>query len=135
MTDLIMTQAARYMELKGRRKELEDELDSVKEESKTLSDGMVAAMEESGVETFAVSGVLFYIKVKVHASVPAERRETLIKRLRARKLGHLVRPEIHSGTLTSFVKEQLETNGGNLPAWMEDLVNVFSAPEIATRKR
>lgn len=135
MDNLITAQAAKYLELKDRRAVLEDELKLVKDEAKELSDVMVAGMEEAGLENFALNGMTFYIRSTVHASVPAEKRETFIRRLRARKLGNLVKPVIQANTLTSFVKEQIEVNGGSLPVWMEDLVSVYIEAELGTRKR
>ena len=50
-------------------------------------------------------------------------------------MGYLIKETIPANTLTAFVKEQLVDNGGVLPHWMEGMVSVFSAPEVAARAR
>lgn len=135
MTQALLAQAKRLLALKEEVKAREAELKGVKTERDNLATGLAEQMEALGLETFALADTLFYIRSTLHASVPAEHRETFIRRLRARKLGYLVRPVVQANTLTGFVKEQVEENGGALPKWMEGLVNVYTSAEAAARKR
>lgn len=133
----IIEDAGRLLELKSRKDDLKEQLKLIGDQIEELSGSMVQDMEDSGMETFVAHGTTFYIRQSVHANLPAENRETFIKRLRARKLGHIVRPVINPQTLTSFVKEQIADCGGidELPPWISELVSVYNKAEIATRKR
>lgn len=129
--------AGRLLELKARKNELNDNLKALNAEIDALSNSIVEGMDDAGMETFAAYGTTFYIKQSLFTHLPAEKLELFIKRLRARKLGHIVRPVVNAQTLRSFVKEQVAECGGidELPAWISELVEVYIKPEIATRKR
>jgi len=130
----LLAMGRRLLDLKQQKKDFEETAKGLGEQIDALSDRMVAEMDESGMEKFSAFGSTFYVKVTLHASLPAENREKFIKRLRARKLGYIVKPTINSQTLTAFVKEQIADSGGQAPAWITELVSTYSKPEIATRK-
>lgn len=88
-----------------------------------------------GVENFALDDATFYLRATLRANVPADAREDFYAALRQRDMGYLIKETIPANTLTAFVKEQLVDNGGVLPPWMEGMVSVFSAPEVAARAR
>ena len=133
----LVENAGRLLDLKERKAALSDEVKTVNGEIEALSAEMLADMDDQGLETFAAHGATFYIKTSLYANLPAENREAFTRRLRARKLGHIVRPVVNPQTLTSFVKEQAAECGGPdaLPDWITSLVSVGTKSEVATRKR
>jgi hypothetical protein len=41
---------------------------------------------------------------------------------------------VNANSLSSFVKEQMEENGGEVPAWLSGKVNVFEKTTVSVRK-
>ena len=130
----LLDMGRKLLDLKQQKKNYEETAKALSAQIEELSDSMVKEMDESGMEKFSAFSTTFYVKVTLHASLPAENREKLIRRLRSRKLGHIVKPTINTQTLTAFVKEQITAGGGQAPDWITELVNAYSKPEIATRK-
>lgn len=130
----LMNKAQQLLDLKALKTELEDQTKQTNEAIKKLTESMVTEMEELGMEQFVACSTTFYVKSTLHASVPQENRETFMRKLRARKFGHLIKPTINANTLTAFVKEQIAAEGA-LPKWMDGLVTTYYEPGIGTRKR
>ena len=125
--------ARKLLDLKQQKKDFAETAKASGQQIGTLSDSMVKEMDDCEMEKFTAFDTTFYVKITLHASLPAENREKFIRRLRARKLGHIVKPTINANTLTAFVKEQIQ-EFGQAPDWIADLVNTYSKPAIATRK-
>ena len=130
----LLDMGRKLLNLKQEKKNHEDFIKTLNTQIEELSDSMIKEMDESGMEKFSAFNTTFYVKVTLHASLPAENREKFIRRLRSRKLGHIVKPTINTQTLTAFIKEQITAGGGQAPDWITELVNAYSKPEIATRK-
>lgn len=135
MTQGFINEARRFLQLRDQIKDLEAQAKDLRGELKTLGDALAAEMEDMGVENFALDDATFYLRATLRASVPVDAREDFYAALRQRDMGYLIKETIPANTLTAFVKEQLVDNGGVLPPWMEGMVSVFSAPEVAARAR
>jgi hypothetical protein len=92
------------------------------------------AMALSETQNFTRSGKTFYLTTKTRASAAAESKESLFKALRKEGFGSLVYETVNANSLSSFVKEQIGENEGNLPEWLQGLVNVFEKTTVGVRK-
>lgn len=135
MTQGFINEARRFLQLRDQIKDLEAQAKDLRGELKTLGDALAAKMEDMGVENFALDDATFFLRATLRANVPADAREDFYAALRQREMGYLIKETIPANTLTAFVKEQLVDNGGVLPPWMEGMVSVYSAPEVAARAR
>jgi hypothetical protein len=91
-------------------------------------------MAETETQNFTRSGVMFSLTTKTRASAVAGDKGSLFDALRANGYGDLVYETVNANSLSSFVKEQMEENGGEVPAWLSGKVNVFEKTTVAVRK-
>lgn len=108
-------------------KELDAEIDSL---DRQLSDGMV----EAECTKFSRGGKLFYLTSSLYASPLAGKSATLNDTLKKEGFGSLVKESVNPRTLSSFVKEQIAANDGNLPDWLAGIVNTYEKASVGIRK-
>lgn len=120
---------------KDRKKQLDAE---VKENNAVIEDldrRLSEAMAEQEVDRFSRNGSLFYLSSRLFASPKAGEKETMIAALKANGYGDLVIETVNSGTLSSFAKERMaETETGDLPDWLADVVQTFEKVSVSVRK-
>lgn len=120
---------------KDRKKRLDAE---VKENNAVIEDldrRLSEAMAEQEVDRFSRNGSLFYLSSRLFASPKAGEKETMIAVLKANGYGDLVIETVNSGTLSSFAKERMaETETGDLPAWLADVIQTFEKVSVGVRK-
>lgn len=120
---------------KDRKKQLDAE---VKENNAVIEDldrRLSEAMAEQEVDRFSRNGSLFYLSSRLFASPKAGEKETMIAALKANGYGDLVIETVNSGTLSSFAKERMaETETGDLPDWLADVVQTFEKVSVGVRK-
>lgn len=122
-----------YRAAKDARLAADEHAEELKKVEKQLEEKLVAEMEASETSEFAVDGTKFIYSTKLTANCPVDNREALIKALKKRGFGDIVKPTINPQTLTAFVKEQAD-DCGNLPEWIGNLVNTFLVKTIGMRK-
>ena len=61
-------------------------------------------------------------------------KDALFEALKANGYGDLVYQTVNANSLSSFVKEQIESNGDTLPGWLEGLVSLFDKTTVSVRK-
>lgn len=134
-TQMTMTQRAKHLSrLKNEKAQLEAQAKDIGQQIEETESLLVSEMERGEVEKFSCDGVTYYIKSSVYANLPAENRDIFIRRLRARKMGDIVKPTINTNTLNAFVREKIVEAGGALPKWMEGLVTTYTKTGIGTHK-
>lgn len=120
--------------LKDEKKEKEAYIDTLSEKIETLDQQLSSAMLDADLDKFTHSGSTYYIKSRLFASAPAEKKEDLIKALKENGCGELVVEQVNSNTLSSFIKEQQENTGKEIPEFLTDIVNVFVKTSVGIRK-
>ncbi len=90
---------------------LEDELKTLKARKDHLRKGIIPdLMRKAGIVdsknkgSFTIPGRKVYLETRVNASVTEENRPSFFKWLKAHKFGDMIKPTVHSSTLTSWVK-------------------------------
>ena len=130
----IFQMADRLKALKEQKKDLEAQVKSLTEEISKLDLELTDAMAEAEVDKFSRNGSTFYMTSRLFASPAAGRKDEMIRRLRDNGYGSLVTESVNANTLSSFIREQREATGEDVPAWLGDTVNTFEKVSIGIRK-
>ena len=130
----IFEMADRLRELQDLKKELETRTKEVNAEITELDLKLSDAMAEEELERFSRNGSTYYLKSRLFASPVAGRKDEMIRALKANGYGSLVTESVNANTLSSFIREQREATGEDVPAWLGDTVNTFEKVSIGIRK-
>ena len=130
----IFQMADRLKALKEQKKDLEAQVKTLTEEISKLDLELTDAMAEAEVDKFSRTGSTFYMTSRLFASPAAGRKDEMIRRLRDNGYGSLVTESVNANTLSSFIREQREATGEDVPAWLGDTVNTFEKVSIGIRK-
>ena len=130
----IFQMADRLKALKEQKKDLEVQVKSLTEEISKLDLQLTDAMAEAELDKFSRNGSTFYMTSRLFASPAAGRKDEMIQRLRDNGYGSLVTESVNANTLSSFIREQREATGEDVPAWLGDTVNTFEKVSIGIRK-
>ncbi len=120
--------------LKDRKKEISRELQDLNNEIEKVDSELAELMTLSETQNFTRNGTMFSLKSTVHASAIGGKKDELCTTLKETGFGDLVYETINANSLSAFVKEQTEENEGNLPAWLDGLVNVYEKTSVGVRK-
>jgi len=130
----IIALADRLKRLRAKRDDLnaqgKDLADEIKSTESQLSDMMLG----DEVQNFNHAGTTFYLSTKVYASPVADAKYELFDALREHGFGSLVVETVNAQTLSSFIKDQREENGNDIPNWLDGLVNVFDQTTVNMRR-
>jgi len=99
-----------YVELEDRRRQLEAELDQIKEQMAKLQSEIVDDMSQAGISSMRVKDRTLYIARDVSVS-PADSKDALIAALKAAGLDQYVREDYHTQSLRAYVREILRDMG------------------------
>ena len=128
-------------ELADQLKSLRGEKDDLAEQTKANNAAIEKAERElfdlmtlEEIDNFKRAGTLFSRSSTTYASPIAGQRADLFAALRAQGHGDLVVENVNAQTLSSFVRERLAENEGELPAWLEGKVNTYEKDSIRLRK-
>lgn len=130
----IFEMADRLKSLKEQKKELEAQADAVGAEIATLDSQLSDAMVEADLDRFSRNGSTFYLKSRLFASPAAGRKDEMIAALKGNGYGSLVVESVNANTLASFIKEQREVNGTDVPEWLGDTVATYEKVSVGIRK-
>lgn len=120
--------------LEDRKIELESLVKEVKAQLRQAEAELFERMEAEGLETARAAGYTFTRKDTPHYSCRADNQDDLYSALRREGYGSLIRETVHAGTLNAFVREQVDSNGGAMPEYMDGLVDVYWSRDISRRK-
>jgi hypothetical protein len=120
--------------LRDRKTALEAEVKAINAAIDEADYALSELMAETETQNFTRSGVMFSLTTKTRASSMAGDKDSLFDALRSNGYGDLVYETVNANSLSSFVKEQMEENGDELPAWLEGKVNVFEKVTVSVRK-
>jgi vacuolar-type H+-ATPase subunit I/STV1 len=99
-----MQQLREFVSLENRKKDLDAELKSVKQQLDDLEEALVPQFIEDGVQKMTVDGRTVSIQQDVYAS-PLNDREDVVDALKQSELGQYVAENYNTNSLTAFVRE------------------------------
>lgn len=114
---------------------LKAELEEVNRAIEQIDTQLSEAMLTADCPNFKRKDKLFYLKTRLFASAKDGQKQRLYQALKDAGYGDLVYETVNANTLNSFVKEQLEENGGEeLPAWLAEVVKTTDKVSVGVRK-
>lgn len=134
MHETMFELADNLKKLRDEKSALEAELKEINTQIDETDYRLSELMAESETQNFTRSGTMFCLTTKTRASAVAGSKEELYATLKAQGFGELVYETVNANSLSSFVKEQIEENGDELPEWMIGLINVFEKTSVGVRK-
>lgn len=130
----IFAMADRLKALQEEKKSLEANVKALGAEIVDLDNQLSDAMAEAELDRFSRGGCTFYLKSRLFASPAAGRKEEMMQALKGHGFGTLVVETVNVNTLASFLKEQREATGEDIPAWLEGIVNTYDKVSVGIRK-
>ena len=134
MATKMMTLADKLLALREKKAALEEKLEALKGDIEATEQRLIETMTQTDTQNFTHAGTQFSIRTSTHASAKAGMRADLFSALRGEGYGDMITETVNANTLTAFVKEQREANGGEVPEWLSGLVSVFEKQKISMRK-
>ena len=131
---VIFEMADRLKSLKKQKKELEDSVKALSSEIEELDRQLSDAMTEAELDRFSRNGSTFYLHSRLYASPSTGRKDAMMLALKQNGYGSLVVESVNAKTLSSFVREQMEANEGNIPSWLGDTVSTYEKISVGIRK-
>ena len=131
---IIFEMADRLKSLKKQKKDLEDSVKAICSEIEELDRQLSDAMTEAELDRFSRNGSTFYLHSRLYASPSTGRKDAMMQALKQNGYGSLVVESVNANTLSSFVREQMEANEGNIPSWLGDTVNTYEKISVGIRK-
>ena len=131
---VIFEMADKLKSLKKQKKDLEDSVKAIGSEIEELDRQLSDAMAETQLDSFSRNGSTFYLYSRLYASPSAGRKDAMMQALKQNGYGSLVVESVNSKTLSSFVREQMEANEGNIPSWLGDTVSTYEKISVGIRK-
>lgn len=120
--------------LQEEKKELESRVREIGTQIDALDLALSDAMAEAELDRFCRNGSTFYLKSRLFASPAAGCKDEMIKALKENGYGELVTETVNAGTLASFVKEQREITGEEVPEWLRGKIKTFEKMSVGIRK-
>lgn len=130
----IFAMADRLKALQEEKKSLEANVKALGAEITDLDNQLSDAMAEAELDRFSRDGYTFYLKSRLFASPAAGRKEEMMQALKDHGFGTLVVETVNVNTLASFLKEQRDATGEDIPAWLEGIVNTYDKVSVGIRK-
>ena len=120
-------------------KKLKDDCEELTEIVKLVStlhqqmsyDILPEAFENHGFDSLKMGGYNFILGVRTNASIPMDKRDVGYAWLRENGLGEIIIPNVNAKTLTSAIKEYMDTNGLVPP---ESVMTIHNQRYIQVRK-
>ncbi len=130
----IFEMADRLKTLQEQKKDLEAQTKALGAEIAELDEQLSNAMTEAELDRFSRNGSTFYLKSRLFASPAAGRKDEMLQALKENGYGSLVVETVNANTLASFIKEQREITGEDIPAWLGDTVSTYEKVSVGVRR-
>ena len=130
----IFEMADRLKTLQEQKKDLEAKAKALGAEITDLDLQLSDAMTEAELDRFFRNGSTFYLKSRLFASPSAGRKDEMMQALKENGFGSLVTETVNANTLASFIKEQREITGEEIPEWLGDTVSTYEKVSVGIRK-
>ena len=130
----IFEMADRLKSLQEQKKDLEAQVKVLGAEIAELDEQLSDAMTEAELDRFSRNGSTFYLKSRLFAAPAAGRKDEMMQALKENGYGSLVVEMVNANTLASFIKEQREITGEDIPAWLGDTVSTYEKVSVGVRR-
>ena len=130
----VFEMAEHLRELKEEKKSLEAKIKELNQEIEHFDEAIADSMAEQELEKFSFKGHTFYLNSRLYASPAAGRKEDMFSALRENGYGDLITETVNAQTFSSFIKEQREITGEDVPGWLGDTVSVYEKVSVGIRK-
>lgn len=130
----IFEMADRLKTLQEQKKDLETQAKTLGAEIAELDEQLSDAMTEAELDRFSRNGSTFYLKSRLFASPAPGRKDEMMQALKENGYGSLVVETVNANTLASFIKEQREAMGEDVPAWLGGTVSTYEKVSVGIRK-
>ena len=130
----IFEMADKLKSLQEQKKDLEAQTKNLAAEIAELDELLSDAMTEAELDRFSRNGSTFYLKSRLFASPANGRKDEMMQTLKENGYGSLVTETVNANTLASFIKEQREVTGEDVPAWLGGTVSTYEKVSVGTRK-
>lgn len=130
----IFEMADRLKTLQEQKKDLEAKAKALGAKITDLDLQLSDAMTEAELDRFSRHGSTFYLKSRLFASPAAGRKDEMMQALKENGYGSLVTETVNTNTLASFIKEQREITGEEIPGWLGDTVSTYEKVSVGIRK-
>ena len=127
--------ADRLKTLQEQKKDLEAQTKALGAEIAELDEQLSDAMTEAELDRFSRNGSTFYLKSRLFASPASDRKDEMMQALKDNGYGSLVVETVNANTLASFIKEQREATGEDVPAWLGDTVSTYEKVSASESRR
>lgn len=122
--------ADRLKTLQEQKKDLEAQTKALGAEITELDLQLSDAMTEAELDRFSRNGSTFYLKSRLFASPAAGRKDEMMQALKENGYGSLVTETVNANTLASFIKEQREITGEEVPTWLGETVSTYEKVSV-----
>lgn len=130
----IFEMADRLKTLHEQKKNLEEQTKTLGAEIEELDELLSDAMTDAELDRFSRNGSTFYLKSRLFASPASGRKDEMMRALKENGYGSLVVETVNANTLASFIKEQREATGEDVPVWLGDTVRTYEKVSVGIRK-
>jgi len=130
----IFEMADRLKTLQEQKKNLEEQTKALGAEIEELDELLSDAMTDAELDRFSRNGSTFYLKSRLFASPASGHKDEMMRALKENGYGSLVVETVNANTLASFIKEQREATGEDVPVWLGDTVRTYEKVSVGIRK-
>lgn len=130
-TEVAHADVARIIELDERKRALEEEIDRIKFERRTLEERVMEQWAEAGVQHVRQQGMTVYLRRDVWAGIHEEFKTAAPYAFMRADLGHML--SVNSQTLSAYVRE-LERKGEEAPEEIARLIRTTEQFSIRSRR-
>lgn len=130
----MIERAKELLRLQDEIQRLEAEIKEKKQERERVNDELAEEMLDAEMQSMNVCGRVLYLNTKRVASYKKEIADQFFDCLKAHGFGAIIKPNINHNTLNATVREIAENNGGELPEWISDMVDIFEKTTVGIRR-
>lgn len=124
---------ARFVELEKERRQIEDRLEEIKQETNYLQGLILDEWADRGQQNANLAGMTVYIAHDFYCNKrPEYDQGEVCRRLADEGLGRLVSPAYSAASLKAWVKEQLSL-GADVPERLKEVLNYDEVPRLRAR--
>ena len=130
--DRLAMLAGKYVELRDRKRRLEQDVEDVKAEMALINQEMVPILQTMEAQSVKLEGIgTVYLQTKFYASVIKDKVDEFTAWLDSHELGHLAKRNVHPQTLKS---EYQRWQDEDLPVPPPELVTAHPETKVVVRK-
>lgn len=132
MNDNLLELADKYLQVREEKAELDAKSKDLSCELDDMEKQMIELMTNQEIDSFKRNGILYSIVTREFQNANPERKDELYLQMKKNGFEHLF--TINTNTLSATVKELMAENEGNLPTWLEGLINRTEKQVIRIKK-